>query len=223
MLWSRPPKEEGLFSLVEAFWTCEIADGRGLESVLPNGCAQLFINLHEDTLHYLDSSGAARQRVSGMVVQGPTFGPILTDRVVQKTPIGSCSPKRSHPFLGIPMSEFVSELSNSDCRAWGQRRILQERLAQCRGPDTRLDLMEATPARTPEVQDRDVITLKVSHMLRKRWRVKIVADEFGTTQPTLIARFRKRKSLTPKTFSRIDLFPLIGSPVWSFSGGLSSG
>ena len=69
---------------MEAFWTCEIADGRGLERVLPNGCAQLFINLHEDTLRHFVSGGAARQRASGMVVQGPTLGPILIDRVLPK-------------------------------------------------------------------------------------------------------------------------------------------
>ena len=99
------------------------------------------------------------------------------------------------------MSEFVSELSNSDCRAWGQRRILQERLAQCRGPDARLDLLEATfLTHAPEVQDWDVVVLKASNMLRKGWHAKSFADEFGMMLPTLITCFRKSTGLMPKTF-----------------------
>ncbi len=169
---------------------------------------QLFINLHDDALHQYGDNGVVRQRASGMVLQGPTLQPIVIDRAEQKRLCGVLfSPGGAYPFLGIPVSELGSELVDLSCLGWGDRWALQEQLAQCRGPNGRLDLLEAAfLARAPVVQDWDRLVDEASDLLRNGWRVQSVAAEFGTTQQTLITRFRERTSLTPQTFSRIERF-----------------
>ncbi len=208
MLLSRPPKDRRLAPFIEAFWTCEVSNPAGLEHVLPNGRVQLFINLHDDGLTHYDRDGAVRQRASATVLQGPAVAPVVIARAEQRKLCGVLfSPGGGYSILGIPLPEPGSQLVDLGDLAWGNVRVLREHLDECSDPETRLDVLEAESlGRAPELRDWDLTVRRASHLLRKGWRVQTVAEAFGTTQQTLITRFRERTGLTPKVFSRIERF-----------------
>ncbi len=206
MLLSRPPKDKRLRPFIEAFWTCEIRDGRGLERVLPNGRTQLFINLHRDALHHYETNGAVRQRASGMVVQGPSLAPIVIDRAERKQLCGVLfSPGGAYPVLGTPVFELGAELVDLVGLGWAGCQSLHERLSKASDAKARLDVLEAACLqRAPAMQHWDSVVGEASHLLRQGWRVQNVANQCNITQQTLITRFRERTGLTPKVFARIE-------------------
>lgn len=208
MLISRPPKNSSLAPFIEAFWTCETSHGHELERVLPNGRVQLFFNLHSDALHHYEADGALRQRASGMALQGSTLAPVVIDRAEQRNLCGVLfAPGGAFPFFGNAISEIGSGLADLGDISWSNGWALQERLLKACGPHARLDVLEtALLENAPIVQDWDNVIREVTGLLRQGWRVRALADRFNTTQQTLIARFRERTGMTPKTYFRVERF-----------------
>ncbi|MEM7525604.1 MAG: AraC family transcriptional regulator [Pseudomonadota bacterium] len=211
MLLYRPPKDSRLTPFIEALWTCEARDLSGLERVLPIGRAQLFINLHGDALHHYDAEGSVRQRASGMVVQGPVVAPVVIDRAEQRKLCGVLfSVGGAYACFGVPVSEIGGGLVDLDRLAWREPGRLHQRLLSAPDPEARLDALEAAFLdRRPAAQDWDVIAHEAAALLRAGASVRTVAQQFDTSQQTLITRFRERTGLTPKTFSRIERFQRI--------------
>ena len=208
MLLSRPPKDHRLVPFVEALWTCEVSDGRGLERILPNGRTQLFINLHEDVFHTYDACGLVCQQTSGVVVQGPKIDPVVIHRAEQRLLCGALfSSSGAFSYFGNALAEFGSGLVDLEHFSWLDAKALQERLYEMRDPSARMDLLEsALLARAPTSLFWDRIVRQACVLLRSGMNVSVVASHFDTTQQTLITRFRERTGLTPKTFSRIERF-----------------
>ncbi len=206
MLLSRQPKDKHLAPFIEAFWTCEVSNGRGLERVLPNGRTQLFINLHQDALHHFDDSGSVIQQASGMALQGPVETPIVIDRAEQRALCGVVfSVGAAFAIFGGKVSEVGSDLVDLNRLSWTDQWSLHERLRKARDAATRLDLLEtAFSERIPLLQDWDIIVRQASIQLRMGVDVRAVSNQFETSQQTLIMRFRERTGLTPKTYSRIE-------------------
>ena len=211
MLLSRPPNDKRLVPYVEAFWTCEVSHGQALEQVLPNGRTQLFINLHQDALHQYEADGSLRQRASAMVVQGPALKPIVIDRAEQRRLCGVLfSPGGAFPFLRSPLSEIGSGLVDLDCLSWPDGWAIHERLSNARDPQARLDLLEAAFLdRARMVDEWDGVVREAGRQLRDGRRVESVANRLQTSRQTLIARFRERTGLKPKTYARIERFQRI--------------
>ena len=208
LLLSRPPRNKCLASVIEAFWTCETAHAHELERVLPNGRVQLFINLQQDGLHQYNADGSVRQRASAAVVQGPALTPVMIDRAEQRSLCGVLfSPGGAFPFFRVPISEIGTGLVDLDCLLWDGADSLRERLFTAREPHLRLDLLEAVFLNNPPVlQNWDTVVRDATGLLRQGWHVRNVVDHFDTTPQTLIARFRERTGMSPKTYSRIERF-----------------
>lgn len=208
MIVSRPPKDSRLAPFIETLWTCEIENRYGLEQVLPNGRAQLLINLRNDAVHNYHPSGLLRQRASGMVVQGPLVTPIVIDRAEQAKLCGvSFSPGGVFAFFGGAFSENGSGLVDLVDLSWPEPWALHEKLSGANRSAKRLDLLEAAFLDfAPVSQGWDRIVRQASALLRKGVNVRDVAHQCNTSQQTLITRFRERTGLTPKTFSRIERF-----------------
>lgn len=208
MLLSRPPRNSRLAPLIEAFWTCETDHDHAFERVLPNGRVQLFINLQRDVLHHYDADGAARQRASGTVVQGPALTPRVIDRAEQRSLCGVLfAPGGAFPFFRTPVSELGSGLVDLDCFPWDGGHSLRERLLSAGEPHLRLDVLEAVfLEHAPVLRSWDAVIGEATGLLRQGWHVQTLVEHFNTTPQTLIARFRERTGMTPKTYSRIERF-----------------
>lgn len=208
MLLSRPPKDNRLKPFVEALWTCETSDLSGYERVLPNGRAQLFINLHENSLSHFNVCGSQRQRASGMVVQPATDEAVVINRADQRKLCGVLfSVSGAFAFFGGAVSETSAELIDLDRLSWGEHWSLHDRLRKTCDPALRLDVLEAALIQhAPERQTWDMIVHKACILLQKGLEVRTVANHCDVSQQTLITRFRERTGLTPKTYSRIERF-----------------
>lgn len=208
MIVSRPPKESYLAPFIETLWTCEIENGCGLERVLPNGRAQLLINLREDALHNYHPSGLLRKRASGMAVQAPSATPVVIDRAEQAKLCGvSFSTGGAFAYFGGAVSRNGSKLIDVDELSWSGAWALHERLRRAEHAFARLDLLEAAFLDlAPILQSWDEIVRRASAMLRVGVGVRDVAHQCNISQQTLITRFRERTGLTPKTYSRIERF-----------------
>lgn len=207
MLVSRPPRSERLAIFVEAFWTFESTGTFGLESVLPIGRSQLLFNLHEDSLRLYEPCGAIRQRASGMAIQGPTLAPSVINRADQRSLCGVLfSPGGAFPFFGEAGTHNGGLVDLNDL-SLGDDLSLQEHLIKTTDLHARLDRMEAAfLRRMPAVLQWDVLVHRAAGLLRRGRRVRDLANILETTQQTLIARFRDRTGLTPKTYARIERF-----------------
>lgn len=205
---SRPPKDSRLVPFVQTLWTCETENSYGLEQILPNGRAQLLINLQDNALHNYHPSGLLRQRASGMAVQGPLSSPLVIDMAEQAKLCGvSFSPGGAFAFFGGAFSENGFGLVDLVDLSWPEPWALHEQLSRANHADERLDLLEAAFLDlAPISQSWDKIVRQASVLLARGVNVRDVARQCNTSQQTLITRFRERTGLTPKTFSRIERF-----------------
>lgn len=219
---SRPPKDTRLAPYIDTLWACEIENSCGLEQVLPNGRAQLLINLRHDALHNYHPSGLLRQRATGMAVQAPSATPIVIDRAEQAKLCGvSFSPGGAFAFFGGAISESGSRLTDIVDLPWPDPWALHDRLRRAIQAAARLDLLEAALlGLAPISQSWDLRVRRACLLLMRGVAVRDVAHRCNVSHQTLITRFSERTGLTPKTFSRIERFQQLlrnrsGEQTWA--------
>jgi AraC-like DNA-binding protein len=208
MILARPPRSRALAPFVASFWVHRGQLAHRFERVLPAGCMQLLVNLHEDELRDYTLDGHAASRIRGTGLQGPRTTPVVIDTIGQCEICGvSFVPGGAWPFLGVPASVITDRVIDLS-EFWGRHgSVLRDRLLEVRNPAAQLDVLETAlleQARHFNELDRAIEVACV--WVAQGMRVRTVGDRMGLTPRQLIARFRSRIGMSPKLFSRIARF-----------------
>jgi len=210
MFLHRVPKPP-LDAFIELIWVCrrEPAPHR-LERVLPNGAAQLFVNLKEDqTRTYEIDNGHLRVTVlPGTVVSGVHSRYAVIDTAEQESVAGAVfRPGGTAPFFRLPAHEMrEADVAVEDLWGRGAVAAMRERLLEARTPDDQLDVLErvlAAMQRWPG--GGPVIEFAVQELARPAGISEIAAAS-GLSQKRFIERFKSAVGVAPKQYSRILRF-----------------
>ncbi len=205
----RPP----LDAFIESIWVYQNdPQPHTLERILPNGAAQLIVNLKEDETRLYDPECPRRYvATSGSVVSGVRSSFQVIDTSEQEYVAGvAFRPGGTVPFIRMPAHE-VSDVDVPLEALWGRRRAtaLRERLLESGSLDATLDALEAglremwcPQGPHPAVDfaltafDRAPLTTSIA----------AVTNAIGLSPKRFIERFKIDVGLTPKRYCRIRRF-----------------
>jgi AraC-like DNA-binding protein len=203
-----------LSDFVEMFWFYEGGMAQhAKERVLPSGCAQLFVNLHEDRLRIYDPQDRDKCiSLPGCLISGPHSEFVVIDTANQASIMGiAFKPGGAFPFFGLPVNELHNSQRPLDL-LWGRRAgDLREQLLEARTTKARFRLLEqyllaqtgwpGTPAfdRHPAV----AFALKELGESAGRRTVSDVTDQIGLSARRFIQVFSEEVGLTPKLYCRV--------------------
>ena len=199
---TRPPPPP-LDQCVRSLWFYRCAPRAfALERVLPNGSAQLIVNLKEDQTRAYDEAGHCHT-ASGSVMSGldPRFQ--IIDSAEQEDVIGvSFDPGGTVGFFREPAYLLAGPDVPLDT-LWGAREAarLREALLEARSPDAALDVMErALMAAWRARESHPAVRFALTAFLRRPalTRVRAVADAVGLSPKRFIERFKAEVGVTPK-------------------------
>jgi AraC-like DNA-binding protein len=203
-----------LATFVEALWALECSGlPHSRERLLPEGSAEIVINLKEDAVEVFDRSNPVRAlRFPTGVVCGPHSEYFLIDSAAETSVVGAhFRPGGSHPFFRPPSGELRNRHVGLE-DLWGSRpaRRLRERLLEAPNVDARIDVLECALlqqalrplARPPEVGYALRAFTEVPHV----HSVADVTSRLSMTPKRFIGAFEDTVGLTPKVFCRVRRF-----------------
>lgn len=178
------------------------------ERLMPDGSAELVINLAEDRLVNYDRDDQAKcEVIPGAVVAGPHSQYFVIDTARQELMGVHFKPGGAFPFLGVPLNEAHNREVALECFWGGWSRKLRERLLEAPGLDRRFQVLEETlrgvAARRME---RHAGVAWAIGQLRGQATVAEVTEKIGMSPKRFIAAFRQEVGLTPKVYSRVQRF-----------------
>lgn len=202
-----------LGEFVEALWLFDSsAPTQGKERALPDGCAQLIVNLREDrTTVYDRRDFQLCQTFNGCLIVGPQTEFCVIDRQEQMTLAGvHFKPGGAYPFL-VPQADELQGLHVSLDALWGGlANELRERLLAAKTVEEQFDLFErALLARAKGTFERHPAVHFALQEFRTEPRTKSVADvveRTGFSARRFIELFRRQVGMTPKLFCRVQRF-----------------
>ena len=182
-----------------------------LERVVPDGCAELIINLREDRFSMPEGSAGAEARTfRGAVLSGTRSEYVILDTNSQASVMGvHFKPGGLFFFLSMPVSELHNEVQSLDS-IWGHAADeLRDRLLDAGSPSAKFRTMEQFLLRImrksaqshPAVDfalrqfqhfpvQRSIADLSGDLGLSKRYFIRLFADEVGIT-PKKYVRIRR--------------------------------
>lgn len=205
-----PPLDAAIASI----WTTDDTPGtRRLERVLPNGAAQLIVNLHEDeTRTYRTTpSGLACARLPGAILSGlgTTAQIIDTDEQVRVVGV-TFRPGGTIAFVREP-ADALSGLDVSLDALWGPRATsrLRERLLAAPTLAARLDALEQTlvaawQARAPHAAVAFAVRVLAADPALPR--IGWITDRIALSPRRFVDRFAREVGITPKRYCRLLRF-----------------
>ena len=181
-----------------------------LQRVLPNGSAQLIVNLKEDQTRAYDPTGRCHT-TSGAVMSGldPRFQ--IIDSAEQEHVIGvSFHPGGTLGFCREPAYLFAGPDVPLEA-LWGVRDAarLRNSLLEAATPDAALDVMERALLAKWRARDAHPAVRFALASFRRRpdvARVRAVTDAVGLSPKRFIERFKAEVGVTPKHFCRVQRF-----------------
>lgn len=189
---SRGPTHPALRPFVAGLGYAEVRGPAVRERSIPNGCAQLLVNLHADAF----SEGAG-----GAAFLGVTAEPSVIDTVDQRA-IAWVAFKPGGAFPFFPPEPGLIDLGD----VWGRAgAVVRERLLAAEGPTAILDTLESVLLELGGL-DRDRSLEAAIAALERGVPVGEVTDLLGCTHKRLIGLFQDRVGLTPKRFARLRRF-----------------
>ena len=201
-----------LHAWIRTIWYCETpARAHALERVLPNGAAQLIVNLKEDqTRTYCAERGFACQITSGSVLSGVQSRYSVIDTAETECVIGvAFRPGGTTPFFRTPAYELRDTAVPLEF-LWSRTAAdLREELLAAAGPETRLATMERAMRR--EVQPSPPhaavsFALDLFHHHPDEASIAAVTDRIGLSPKRFIERFKAAVGVPPKHYCRILRF-----------------
>ena len=220
MLWVQRVPKGPLGSFVASIWLCERDPGPfRLERVLPNGAAQLIVNLKEDQSRTYDcDSGQARVTVlPGAVVSGVRSWFCVIDTAEQESVAGVVfRPGGTTAFFRPPAHEMRDNHIPIEA-LWGRRAAaeLRERLLEARGAQAKLDAMELVLMEMLRWSSPDPAVAFSLDELAGNASVSQIAEASGLSQKRLIERFKSAVGMPPKQYARLLRFQRVLSCVES--------
>jgi AraC-like DNA-binding protein len=211
MLWVQRVPKWPLDRFIQSIWLCQREPGPfHLERVLPNGAAQLIVNLKEDQSRMYDcDSGEARVTVlPGVVVSGVHSRFSVIDTAEQESVAGVVfRPGGTTAFFRPP----AHEMANSDFPVealWGRSAAaeMRDRLLEARGPEAKLDTLEHVMLEMLQAPEPDRAVAFGVRALAGNAAILDIAAEAGLSQKRFIERFKAVVGMAPKPYGRLLRF-----------------
>lgn len=223
MLVRRPRAE--LAPFVEHLWYLDEPLPPGRDRTLPNGMAQLVVNLAADRLCWYDGDDLGRRgAVGGAGLCAVLARPIGVDTADQAATAGVVfRPGGAVAFGDVPaaaLTDPVTPLAD----VWGaDGGSLRERVLAAATPGERLDVLERVLLGRLRAADGglrpDAALAYAVDALDRGAAVAAVTDRLGASASTLQRRFRATVGLTPKQFGRVRRLQRVLRAVTSPDGG----
>lgn len=214
MILKRAPRP-ALRPFVEAVWAIdEASERRSLparrEHVLPTGQMHLAVRLADDPLRLFDTPEDTTGHILSEAVVGGARAAFYV-REVSK-PLNSVGaqllPGAAEALFGVTADELTGRHTPLE-DLWGGPPVssIQERLAERRSLDDRLDTFEAMLAAwLPPVRGLHPAVARALEQLRANANVHEAVSRSGYSHRTFISLFTRSVGLTPKVYSRLLRF-----------------
>ena len=205
----RPPLDQ----FVEALWLYKSSkSAHAIERALPDGCAQLIVNLREDEMRLYDRwSFHLTQKLNGALLVGPQTEFCVIDTAGLTDVAGvHFKPGGAYPFFRPPMQEMHASHVPLDA-LWGRfAGELRERLLAARTPQQRLFLMEqmllAQAGKRLERHPAVHFALGQFQTAPHATTIAEITQQTGFSARHFIEMFRREVGMTPKLFCRVHRF-----------------
>jgi AraC-like DNA-binding protein len=201
-----------LNAFVQSIWFCQSPPApHALERVLPNGAAQLIVNLKEDqTRVYRPELGFTCQAASGTVLSGLQSHYCVIDTAETECVLGvAFRPGGTVPFFRVPAHE-IRDASIPLEFLWGARAgRLREQLLAAPSPHRKLDAMEralAEVCRPAGPHAAVAFALDTFHQRPGQSSISDVTGRIGLSPKRFIERFKAAVGVPPKHYCRILRF-----------------
>ncbi|EHB62730.1 MULTISPECIES: helix-turn-helix domain-containing protein [Paenibacillus] len=182
-----------------------------LEHVLPDGCAELIINLHEDKFRVYNRNLHHVQTFFGSILSGSQSEYVVIDTASQVYVMGvHFKPGGLFPFLSFPASEVHDQVVSLDT-LWGtEANELRDQLLDADTPEIKFRLMEQfmfSMVRKP-LQHHPAVSyaLKEMYKLPGMRSTADLSQHLGFSKRHFIQMFCNEVGVTPKLFGRIRRF-----------------
>src|SRR5262250_1872951 len=182
-----------------------------MERLLPDGLAELVVNLHDRKIPVYDPRNIKRyETFPPAIVCGPHSQFFVIDTASQRDVVGvHFKPSGAYPFLGLPSTEIWNLHVGLDS-LWGRvAGELRERLLEAQTPHAKVRILEesllaksAAPERHPAV----AFDLRQFHRTPEAQKISSVTQQIGLSARRFIDVFQKEVGLTPKLFCRVRRF-----------------
>jgi AraC-like DNA-binding protein len=193
---------------VRMLWYCQapqVAHGR--ERVLPNGCIQIVLNLHRDSLTDCGDDGTANSKLDRAIVVGARARYEVIDTSDMAELAGIVIRPGGFARLFRERADLFFEQSISlDC-VWREPQVF-DALCEARTPAEKLNRLEALlmaivrdDTRRCEMVDHAVYLFR-----RRRLNVAGCARSIGLSERRLSQVFREEVGIGPKMWCRIHRF-----------------
>ncbi len=202
-----------LNAFVEKIWSfAGQPQAHAFERLLPDGSAELVINLNEDRSRIYDRHDPRRVHTfPGCILSGPHSEYFVIDTIEQCSTVGiHFKPGGVFPFFGVPADE-LRDLHVGVDSLWGSFAAeVRERLLEASTVDARFDIVEmALRTRTDGLF---AMHPAVGYALGQFQRgpgtqsIAAVTERIGLSPRRFIQVFREQVGLTPKLFCRVRRF-----------------
>jgi AraC-like DNA-binding protein len=205
-----------LRNFVEMLWLQEgstATPANTRETIVPDGSAELVINLSEDAARTFNFGDfAAARRFSGAVFSGPHSVPFVIPATDNRCLIGAhFTPGGAFPFLAMPLEEVRNEQVELDALFGISARELRDRLLSVTSAAQRFAILERFLLRQlvkPRTYHR-----AVTFALRRfgsadepPHTIDEVRKDLGLSSRRFSRVFSEQVGLTPKSFARLNRF-----------------
>jgi AraC-like DNA-binding protein len=202
-----------LNEFVESLWFHEgLNPDHRLERVLPEGSAELIINLRDEDRHVFDRANYRPQRsYRRSWLSGPHSEFIVIDTAPNASMIGAhFRPGGANAFFPLPLGELRNNVLDLDVFWKSAADSLRDQLLEAASPTEKFRIFEdALLARCRSVESTH---RAVSHALDCFMRepggaaIGTVADRVGFSPRHFIELFNDQVGMTPKVFCRVRRF-----------------
>lgn len=205
-----PPLDAAIASI----WAYEDTPGpRRLERVLPNGAAQLIVNLTEDETrcYRTTPSGVVPVRMPGAILSGLATSARIIDTDEQACVVGVTFRPGGTLAFARESAEALTDLDVPLDALWGARAtsLLRERLLAAPTVSARLDVLERSLAARWCARAPHPATAYAVRMLRDGptpSRIGWIADRVALSPRRFAERFARDVGITPKRYCRLLRF-----------------
>lgn len=182
-----------------------------LERVLPQGAAQLVVNLKEDVTRVYDADDGTCQTSPGAVLTGPSTRFEIIDTDEQEHVVGvSFRPGGTRPFFAMPARVLAGpDLPLDTLWPAADVRRLRGRLLEAPSPTAALDVLEGALLiawRAQPLHRAVAAALRAFHRAPHAARIGAMAVHVGLSERRFIEAFSDDIGLTPKQYCRVRRF-----------------
>ncbi len=204
---------EGLKKFVKCFWMITEGDVGQKERILPNGTAELLINLCDnEILTYAPNEPHGVKRFSGVVVAGAYSRALVCNAKQHRSMLGvHFRPGGAFYLLGPAASDLTDAHANLE-DFWGPSaaNLIREQVCEAASAGERFQIVEqALLARACRVRSHHPAVeaaLRLFGPSGSGASTRHVAHELGISQRRFIQVFTREIGLLPKLFCRILRF-----------------